>query len=410
MAEQVHLILHTDTSENANLASWVHVVDGRPGTGLKTGDLLQVQETIGDTALTVYVPGIDILLTRIDLPGGRRTQLRNALPYAMEDSLIDDVETLHCALGTRIDETAYHAAVVSDELMQGWQTIFQQAGLYPKVLLPDTLLLPWADDQWTIYCEKDIARVRTGIAEGFICGIHSLASILNLTLAQLGQPELQRLVLHQCNPDSLDLSSLPDDIELIQENTPANSSIDQFLLLNQDAEPAINLLQGTYAPDSRIHKQLQPWYAAAALAAVLLLLGLGNNLLEYQNLSRQSSQLQEQMSQVFRSVYPQAKNVRNPYQRMQSELKKTQGGDDAILFRDMLTQIAPVAKSTTNIKVLNLRYHRSQMELLVELPDLESLEGFKQQLQKNTSWEVTLKSADASEDKVLGRLLISRPT
>jgi len=410
LTEQVHLILHSGTPEDAALASWVHLVDGRPTTGIKTGDLLQVQETIGDTSLAVYVSGIDILLTRIDLPGGRRTQLRNALPYAMEDSLIDDVETLHCALGARIDETAYHAAVVSDELMQGWQTLFQQAGLYPKVMLPDTLLLPWKEGQWFIYCEDEIARVRTGPAEGFICGLQSLASLLAQSLNHSDQPRPDSLHLSHCNSDSLDLSSLPEDIELIQDDAPSSSSMDRFLLLNQNAEPAINLLQGPYAPDSRIHKQLQPWYAAAALAVVLLLLGLGNNLLEYQNLSRQSMQLQEQMTQVFRSVYPQARNVRNPYQRMQSELKKTQGSDDAVLFREMLTQIAPVAKSTQNIKVLHLRYHRNQIELLVELPDLESLEGFKQQLQQNTRWEVTLKSADASENMVLGRLLISRPT
>ena len=410
MAEQIHLLLHTDTPEDANLASWVHIVDGRPTMGIKTGDLLQVQETIGDTPLTVYVPGIDILLTRIDLPGGRRTQLRNALPYAMEDSLIDDVETLHCALGARIDETAYQAAVVSDELMQSWQALFQQAGLYPKVMLPDTLLLPWKDGQWFIECEDEIARVRTGAAEGFICGIDSLASILQLTLNHSDQARPESLLFSHCTPDSLDFSSMPEDIELIHEDRPSTRSMDRFLPLNQDAEPAINLLQGPYAPDSRIHKQLQPWYAAAALAGVLLLIGLGNNLLEYQTLSRHSTQLQEQMSQVFRSVFPQARNVRNPYQRMQSELKKTQGSDDEILFREMLTQIAPVARSAPNIKVLNLRYHRSQMELLVELPDLESLEGFKQQLQQNTRWEVTLKSADASEDMVLGRLLISRPS
>ncbi len=410
MVEQVHLILHSDHSEDAPLASWVHYVDGRPSSGLKTGDLLQAQKSIGDAALTVYVPGIDILLTRIDLPGGRRSQLRNALPYALEDSLIDDVETLHCTLGSRIDETTYYAAVVDDELMQGWQELFQQAGLYPKVMLPDTLLLPWQPDQWTLYCETDRVRVRSGAAEGFICDINSLASILKLSLNQADQGIPRSIKLIHCRQGDIDLSGLPEDIKLIDDDSASTGSLQQFLLQNQTEEPAINLLQGPYAPDSRIHKQLQPWYAAAALALVLLLLGLSNNLLEYRNLSRQSTQLQEQMSEVFHSVYPQAKRVRNPYQRMQSELKKTQGGNEELLFRDMLTQIAPVAKSAKNLKVLNLRYHRSQMELLVELPDLESLEGFKQQLQQNTRWEVTLKSADASEDKVLGRLLISKST
>jgi general secretion pathway protein L len=385
-------------------------MDGHPAPELKRGDLSQAYQDIGDTALIVYVPGMDILLTRINLPGGRKTQLRNALPYALEDSLIDDVETLHCALGSRIDDSAYHAAVVADEAMQYWQTLLQEAGLYPKVMQPDTLLLPWRDGQWSLFCEGDIVRVRTGAAEGFICSTDSLSSFLKLTLDNSGQPRPDSLLLSHCNHGAVELSELPEEIEIIRDDKHSADTIDAYLLITENTEPAINLLQGPYAPDSRIHKQLQPWYATAALAVVLLLLGLGNNILEYQSLSRQSTQLQDQMMQVFQSVYPGARNVSNPYQRMQSELKKTQGAHEELLFREMLTQIAPVARSTRNIKIMNLRYHQGQIELLVELPDLESLEGFKQQLQKNTPWEVTLRSADASEDKVMGRLLISRPT
>jgi len=408
MVEQVHLLLHADDSENSIHVSWLHVTNGTVSSDLKNGDLSEAAADIGDAMLIVYIPARDILLTRIALPEGRRTQLRNALPYALEDILIDDIETLHCALGERVDGTAYNVAVVARASMQRWQSLLQDAGLHAKTMLPDTLLLPWQEQEWSLHCEGPIVRVRNGAAQGFVSDVQALPAMLQLALSNSAKPKPERLRIIGC--DSLDPQSLslPEDIEIIWEET--SSIIAGLLLTAGKSEPAINLLQGPYAPARRIHQQLRPWYATAALAVVLLLLGLGNNILEYVSLTRQSTELQAQMNRVYQYAFPGAKPVSNPYQRMQSELKKTQNGGEERLFREMLAQIAPVAKNAGNVRVMNLRYHGGEMELLVELPDLESLEGLRQQLIKNTPWEVTLKSANASENKVLGRLLIAKPS
>lgn len=406
MAEQVHLLLHADDNESIALASWLHVANGTATSALKNGTLTEAAADIGDAMLVVYIPSRDIMLTRIELPEGRRSQLRNALPYALEDNLIDDIETLHCALGEPIDSTTYNVAVVSKSSMQHWQTLLQDAGLHAKVMLPDTLLLPWQETEWSLHCEDRIVRVRSGAAQGFVCDILALPSMLQLALGNSAQPGPERLRILGC--DNLDTEglTLPGDIEIIREEFAGDTA--GLLLTAGTSEAAINLLQGPYAPARRVQQQLRPWYAAAALALILLLLGLGNNVLEYVSLSRQSTELQAQMNRVYQFAFPGAKPVSNPYQRMQSELKKAQGGGEERLFREMLAQIAPVAKNVGNVRVMNLRYHEGEMELLVELPDLESLEALRQQLINNTPWEVTLKSANASENKVLGRLLIAK--
>ena len=47
-----------------------------------------------------------------------------------------------------------------------------------------------------------------------------------------------------------------------------------------------------------------------------------------------------------------------------------------------------------------------QMELLLDLPDLKTLEKLKNQLNEATFWQVEIKSANSSDNKVQGRLLI----
>jgi len=75
-------------------------------------------------------------------------------------------------------------------------------------------------------------------------------------------------------------------------------------------------------------------------------------------------------------------------------------------FAKMLSTIAPLAKNVKGLTVQHLRYQKGQMELLIDLPDLETLERFKQTLSSRTPWNVELKSANSAENKVEGRMLI----
>jgi type II secretory pathway component PulL len=114
------------------------------------------------------------------------------------------------------------------------------------------------------------------------------------------------------------------------------------------------------------------------------------------------------MSAIYTRAFPGSKDVLNPYQRMQSEMRRLQGTNKDNSFSEMLVTIAPVARSINNLDVRQLRYQQGKMEILVELPNLQDLEQFKLKLTENTPWNVELRSADASGKKVQGRLLISK--
>jgi general secretion pathway protein L len=144
------------------------------------------------------------------------------------------------------------------------------------------------------------------------------------------------------------------------------------------------------------------------MAAVLLILILTSNIMEYVSLSRQNQAIQDQISALYQQLFPGSKNVHNPYQRMQSEMRRLQGTGSENSFSEMLVTIAPVARSINKLDVRQLRYQQGKMEILVVLPSLQDLEQFKIKLAENTRWNIELRSADASGNQVQGRLLISK--
>ncbi len=408
MAARVHLRLLTLPGGEELRACWIRVDNGRILTDLRLGSLRQAAEDLAGEAAIVYVPGQDVLLTEVSLPGSRRKQLLNALPYALEDELIDDVENLHCVLGSRLDEGRYAAAVVANQRMQRWLAALEEAGIRPLRLLPDILLLPVEEDTWSVFCETnpEQALVRTGPEQGFVCQRENLIVLIQKAVESDDRAPA-KIRLYGC--ENLDESALEVAVSGLSElewgEAPFEDALSLVSLQSETGD--FNLLQGRYAPRSRIGQHLRPWYASAALLGLLLLIGLFTNVVRYASLQAQNRELETQIVQTFRQAFPEIKRVVNPQAQMRHHLARLRGNrEQGPSFAAMLSAIAPLAKQQKGLVVRHLRYQKGRMELLMELPDLQSLEAFKQTLSRRTPWKVELKSANASEGKVQGRMLI----
>ncbi len=397
MAIQAKLLLHG--RGDSHEASWT-LIHGEAGDAtLRQGTLKQAAAEIGDHALSVFIPSIDCLFTSTDLPKGRRQQLLRALPYALEDGLIDDVDQLHCALGQQDTEGQWSVCVIAHQVLHDWLERLNQEGLQPQSMAPDVLLLPAEENTWHGLVDEGLVYIRNGNASGFVCAPDSLAQLLAAQFNTATPPDTLRMTGI--------LIALPEELNEYTkvEIEPSGTALSDYLPLQASA-PAINLLQGPYTPERRLNKYLRPWYPALALTGLLIAFGFTNGILEYRDLKQQNEQINAQMMQVFKRTFPQAKQVRNPYQRMQSELRKLGAGSEQYLFTEILADIAPIAQKTKGLYVEQLRYNQGRIEVLLEMPDLEALENFKQRLNADTPWEIELKSANASGKKVQGRLLI----
>ena len=148
-------------------------------------------------------------------------------------------------------------AVVDRILLSAWLETCDQAGLTPAAVVPDSLLLPWQNDEWSVLLEARRALVRTGRWEGFATERDNLALLLAQALAEAGETKPRCLRL---GAPATELAET--EVELRPEDTP----IEPLALFASDYQPAtvLNLLQGGYSRQAHWGRWLQPWRGGGA--------------------------------------------------------------------------------------------------------------------------------------------------
>lgn len=384
-------------------ACWVR--DGEMPRHLHCGSLAEAGRSLQGVPPVVYVPGETVLLTTVPLPRGRRAQLLAALPYALEEQLIDDVERLHCALGAPEGDGRWQAAVVDRACMETWLAVLGAAGITPAALLPDSLLPPPVAEGWRLVCDSERIVIRQGANRGFVCQAPLLPALLKRAVADDGCPE--RFVLHGCEtPFDLEAHCPDSRIETVAPPGGEAGALDPLLL---EARPTdLNLLQGDYSPRSQLAALLRPWAPAAALLGLLLILGLTSLITEYRELRDYSQRLEARMQQVFRETFPEVKRIVNPRTQMRHRLAALRGGDQGGPgFTAMLARLAPLVRRHEKVEVTHLRYANGRLEMRLVTPDLKTLDALRETLAQNTPWTIELKSANASGEQVDGRIVIT---
>lgn len=185
-------------------------------------------------AHTILVtPGADVVARWLELPDASDAQARSAAGFMLGETLAAAPERQHIAVGPR-GEGPRLTAIVDAPRLQGWLDRAAALGVKPDMVTPDHLILPPAGDR--------LVGVRFG----------PLLAVRGHDLALSGEPDLLAAVLGPRTP------------------TPANPLESAALLARGAEAPAINLLQGPFAPGGE-RSEGGGWKRAAILAALLVI-------------------------------------------------------------------------------------------------------------------------------------------
>lgn len=401
-------------------ASWLLRDAECPLGSLFHGDLKEAAAQAAGARITVLVPATEVLLAEVELPPMNRQRLARAVPFVLEEQLASDVESLHVAVGERDAAGRVASAVVARDILDTWLARLRTAGLQPDMVSPELFGVPRddADDGWALLIDGNRALLRTGPQAGLGFDPDNLVPVLSACLDDAGETPPGQLTVTVCadadfedSPAYRELAELCAEQELalsLLRQTDEDPVGDVVLAQGFDEQAAINLLQGDYSRKEQLEKLLRPWRPALILAVLWLVVQFGLLGLEYNRFSTQHSELNEQITTLYRETFPEARKIVDPKVQMEQALQKLRssaGGHSGLLF--LLAGAGTVFNDTSGLQLRSLRYSDGKLDVDLRLPDLQALDRLKQALSGQAGLKVEIVSASSRDGKVESRIALS---
>ena len=357
--------------------------------------------SLAEAPAVALVPTHAVSLLSARIPPLSRQRAAQAVPFALEDQLVEDVDALHFSLGQRDDQGRLAVAVVADRQMQAWLEAFAVAGLAVEQIYPELFGLPYQPDAWTLLIEGDGFLLRTGPQSGFGGDVDNLPVLLPAALEDAGEDKPLRLLVYStAAAPELDLASLPVE---------RHERIDPLPLLAQHLRDrqAIGLRTGPYSRRRGWAAQWRRWRVAAALLAAWVLTDTGTALLQQRQLSRELGAVQTAMAQTYRQAFPNGGqlNLYNPRQQMESRLaalRRGAGSDSGLL--NLLQTAGPLLAADPDLQIIAMTYRNNGLDLDISARNLQSIDQLKQRLDAAAGLGVEVLSARAEGERAQGRL------
>jgi general secretion pathway protein L len=377
-------------------------IDGSAAGGARIGSLSDALALASGRRLVVFVPAESVRLMTVHLPVRQPAKALRAVPFALEDQLAEDVDTLHFALGTRQPDGHYPVATVSRDNMQGWLLPLRERGLRADALVPETLCLPWHDDgRWVVLAESDRLLVRSGAYSGFTCAPADLPLFLSLAESA---PEALRVIAPLGTEADYDIWGIPVELT-VGEPTALDA-----LIRHWQATASINLLQGQFAPHHDLQRLWLPWRRAAVLGIAALLLGMSHAATELWQLNRELQQLETANLERFQELFPdQTRADRHNLELHVAQQRRVLagGGEEAGLLM-LLQHLASAMSATPGLTLRNVQYRESALYLNLTAGELEVLENLRNWFERQPHVLLDVESANASAEGVQIRVKVTR--
>lgn len=365
------------------LYSWVLLdVAGQCQASGEADSQHDIEQTLAQNALehsrlAGLIPGDEAAFCVADIPAKQQRFIAQALPYAVEEQLAQDVETLHLALGTR-GAQGFPVAAIDRERMANWMSLFSNwQGLTLDALYADAALLPPTADGWSVCINNELAMLRGPAGEWLSIQAFNLAMFLQTLAVAEGETAVPVTVyrIGQPTADSeLIMAEIATQGGLRVTTEHVDSSPVELLALCQHQEntKAINLCQGDFRAGLAKQSALAPWRPLIVVAAAWLILQLGLDTglgWYYQN---QAAELNAQAMGVYQQAFPDDRRTHpgNVRRVIQGQLRQNanSGPDlDFVTLMKYVGQQYSAVSGGNGLRFNSLSYNQARGELVVDL-------------------------------------------
>ena len=368
-------------------------------------NLSNLSPDINNYDVTLIVPASDVLLTTANLPKLSRQRLLQALPFALEEQLIDDVTLLHFALANTKIDGVFPVCIVKKQTMQDWITLLKEHNLQPTYITSAVFALPIAENNWTVLIDRGICTLRIGPYEGYACDIHNIVILLEWQLAEtINKPDT--LTIYYFPPDPIPNFTNEHNLK-INKIALSDATFLTRLAEWSESHPSINLLQNTYQAKRKSSEIKKIWFAALGLALGWLGVLLISNLISLAILHHQAAPLETAINKIYKQQFPHATSIVAPQKRLEQKLKQLTGQTNKNDFLVLLAETGESLASMPAVHLVMLAFHDNQLSLDLSAPTFNILDTLKKMLSQQ-GLLVKQQNAAITNGKVNATFLIER--
>jgi general secretion pathway protein L len=342
--------------------------------------------------IVVLAPATQVLLAEPELPPGGGAKLARAVPFALEEQLTEDVDTLSFAIGHRRSNGRTPVAVVSRSVLQGWIADLSAAGLEPLAIYADISAIPENPGQTVLWLEHDRLAVRRPGAIPFAVELAPvkealvIAGVIADPLQATEEPKPKESAILYLTRDDWarvqgEFEDLLEQFDSLKVQLLADGPL-PWLARGMNAADAVNLLQGEFSRTADYGERWHRWRLAAVLAGALLLVHLAAQALQIRQAKHESAALDNEISQIFSSAMP-GDTLSDPRRQMQTRLERIhKSGAGPQYFLRALQTLSGALAAAPKTTISALSYRENALDMTVSAPSLAALSQLTQTVGK----------------------------
>lgn len=389
-------------------------------SALEEIEQIMMQNGLESVRTTLLWPSSHTLLTSVAIPGKSQRFLNQALAFAVEEQLAQDIALMHFAVSSKHKKGEYAVACIEKaSFLTVFDSVLGADDIILKDSFVDAMLLPLEDHDFVISLESHNALVRTAKSEAMGTAVENLIpyldSVFLLPEEEEASSKTAKVYLHGDAKDYqlliAELQQYPS-LDLEVEET----KIGQLELLAEaffhSGGPDINLCQGDFKIQTQNGGSFRRWALVAGVAALAFFIQVGVFIGKGSYYQSKSEQVSQQALTEYKRLMP-ASNTTDASRLariVKGQLRQNENTGEDIGFMALLGEAGyqyTRASGRSNIDFVSLNYNEERGELVIELraKSFEQLDQLKTAL-INGGLEAKISSAVQEQDFFRGRLSV----
>jgi general secretion pathway protein L len=414
MAEYVVIRLGRDHDQ---MVEWVIADDNgtRRSETLK-GSLDDASAQVQGRPVIVLLPATETLTTTVNMPIRSGARLNAALPYALEEQVASDVETIHFAAGDKRESGLRPVAAVAKEELDSWLAQLEEAQIQPWKMVPENYGLARIPGTLSVLIDDGCVMFNDGADVEFVMqDVHASDALAAAGWLKDRHDDAPaepsgHLIVYCSAADEERLShdwiALRHELHSVDINLLPDGALSR-LAVTVASGHGVNLLQGKYGPKADYGSWLRPWSKAAALLLGLVIVGFAGKGVDYYRLTKLETELRDQFTQEFRQIRPgDTGEVLDPVGAVNSIKRSLGAGTASPVFLQTLRELSNAMAQNSNASVEAISYRAGVIDVRVSSADVETVGNIQKAIGASGQFVASIQSTDRVADRINSRIQI----